>query len=132
MIFWVESVAVRADVWVYLIFVIDSGESRGRGRLAALLQSLTLFHLRSVPPFRRPVLSLTFPNELLSRFSSLSQTNSLHNHHRHPSLIYFINHSSLVLLLTPITHYVCRNVLSLLLSSFAGASAFQFWEQYFL
>jgi len=76
-------VAVRTDVWVYLIFRHCFGGIARTWTLGHSATIATLFHLRSVPPFRRPILSLTFPNELFSRFSSLSQTNSLHNHHHH-------------------------------------------------
>lgn len=112
--------AVRTDVWGYLIFVIVPG-LRGRGRIA------TLIHIRSVPtPFRRAILSRTFPNELLSRTSSLSQTNTLHNYHNH-------HHSSSSSTIRPLYSY-SRQLLAIfvamfchyLLSSVVGASASRF------
>lgn len=82
--------AVRTDVWVYLIFVIVSGESRGRGRLAALLQSLLSFisvlSRLSAAPFS---LSLSLMNFCHVFHLSVKQTHSTittititHRHHQ--------------------------------------------------
>jgi len=94
----------------------------------------TLFHLRSVPPFCRPILSRTFPNELLSRTSSLSQTNSLHNHHhlitdRHhqPFIpLYSYSRQSPAMFVAMFCHYCCRRLQAPLPLVFGNNISFKF------
>ena len=88
-IFWAEKcVAVRTDVWVYLIFRHCFGGIARTWTLGRSATIATLFHLRSVPPFRRPILSLTSLMNFFTFFISLKQTHSTittititHRHH---------------------------------------------------
>jgi len=125
-------VAVRTDVWVFLIFVIVPG-SRGRERLAAVYNRYTL----SSPfcPAFPPRYSLShFPNELLSRTSSLSQTNSLHNHHNHHHssssstirTLYSYSRQLPAIFVAMFCHYCCRWLQAPLPLVFGNTISFKF------
>lgn len=124
--------AVRTDVWVFLIFVIVPG-SRGRERLAAVYNRYTL----SSPfcPAFPPRYSLShFPNELLSRTSSLSQTNSLHNHHNHHHssssstirTLYSYSRQLPAIFVAMFCHYCCRWLQAPLPLVFGNTISFKF------